>query len=94
MRKIGIRAAKARLRHLLHDVQQGGEWWVTDRGKPVARIVPVSQDALSLSVRLRLLEEHGIIDPPTRDQYVLPLPLPLEEGVAQRWLEEDRDRGR
>ena len=91
MRQIGIRDAKARLSQMLHDVQEGAEWTITDRGKPVARIVPVDQSALTLPQRIRLLEERGVLVPRSQ-KYVLTPPLPLPDGLAQRWLQEDRDR--
>jgi len=39
---IGIRDAKINLSKLLKDVQKGAEIIITDRNKPVGRIVPVS----------------------------------------------------
>lgn len=40
MRTAGIRKARQELRSLLDDVQKGREVVVTDRGRPVARLVP------------------------------------------------------
>lgn len=87
---IGVREAKAQLSRLLRDVQRGAEWIVTDRGKPIAKITPVSPTDLSLAARLTRLQETGAIEPPKRGLRKLPPPLPLPQGLAQKWLDEDR----
>jgi prevent-host-death family protein len=87
----GIREAKARLSRLLRDVQRGHEWIITERGKPIARLVPVSGITLPLSERIRRLEDSGLIEPVRQKMRELPPPLPLEEGLAQALLQEDRN---
>lgn len=87
----GIREAKARLSRLLRDVQRGNEWVITERGKPIARLVPMSGTALPLSDRIRRLEDSGLIEPVRGQTRELPPPLPLEGDLAQAWLQEDRD---
>jgi len=42
MESVGVRELKDRLSYYLRAVQQGGSVVVTVRGKPVARLVPVS----------------------------------------------------
>jgi len=42
MESVGVRELKDRLSYYLRAVQQGGRVVVTVRGKPVARLVPVS----------------------------------------------------
>lgn len=91
-RKAGVREAKARLSRLIRDVQRGNEWMITERGKPVARLVPVTANRLSLDERARRLEESGLLEPLRRPPRPLPPPLPLAKGLAQRWLQEDRSR--
>ncbi len=91
VRITGVREAKARLSRLLRDVQHGGEWIITERGKPIAKLVPVSESTLPLSERIRRLEDSGLIEPVHRQVRNLPPPLPLKEGLAQAWLHEDRD---
>ncbi len=89
---IGIREAKINLSKLLKQVQAGNEVLLTDRGKPVGRIVPVRERSLSLSERLKRLEERGIIEPPHgKGPRKAPAPLPLEADLAQRFLQEDRN---
>lgn len=91
IRKVGVREAKAQLSKILEDVRRGGTWIVTVRGRPVARITPLIEDALSLEERVRRLEQQGIVEP-LRHSRPLPPPVPLPEGLAQRWLSEDRAR--
>jgi prevent-host-death family protein len=88
---IGIREAKAQLSRLVKDVAQGTEWIITDRGHPVAKLVPVTDEPRSLPERVRLLETWGWIAKPGPTRR-LPPPLPLPEGVAQDALQQDRDR--
>ena len=40
MKRAGIREARQNLSTLLEEVKSGGEILITDRGKPVARLVP------------------------------------------------------
>jgi prevent-host-death family protein len=58
MRAIGIRELRQQASRYLRDVQQGETIEVTDRGQPVARLVPVPQDRgledLAVSGRLAL----------------------------------------
>lgn len=90
-RLTGVREAKALLSRLLRDVQRGREWIITDHGKPVARLVPASGPDLPLAGRLRKLEELGLIEPGRGDVRALPPPLPLKDGLAQAWLQKDRN---
>jgi len=45
MRTAGIREARQNLSLLLDEVRKGREVLITDRGRPVARIVPPSQES-------------------------------------------------
>jgi len=45
---------------------------------------------LPLAERVRRLEDAGLVEPARREARHLPPPLPLEGGLAQRWLREDR----
>jgi prevent-host-death family protein len=88
-REAGIREAKARLSELLRDVQAGREWVITERGKPVARLVPASAPRGPLEDRLKRLEEAGVLERRV-SQTSLPPPLPLADEFARRILDEDR----
>lgn len=89
-REAGIREAKARLSELLRDVQAGREWVITERGKPVARLVPASAPRGPLEDRLRRLQEAGVVERRPVSQHALPPPLPLAAEFARRILDEDR----
>ena len=89
---VGIRDAKINLSKLLKLVQDGNEVLLTDRGKPVGKIVPVPPRSLALAERLKVLEERGLIEPPhKRRMNKVPPPLPLEKGLAQKMLQRDRN---
>ena len=91
---VGIRDAKIHLSKLLKIVQQGHEIILTDRGRPVGKLVPIESVALPLAVRIKRLEEQGIVEPTLRkDERPLPPPLPLPLETAQRLLQEDRTHG-
>ena len=89
-RRAGIREAKARLSELLRDVQAGREWIITERGKPVARLVPASAPRGPLEDRLKRLEEAGVVERRPVSQFSLPPPMPLANALARRILDEDR----
>jgi len=92
MVSVGVREAKINLSKLLKRVMQGQEVIITDRGKPVGKIVPVPQDHLSLAERIKKMEEQGLLGPLRKGKAIrLPPPLPAREGVAQKFLQEDRD---
>lgn len=55
--QVGIRELKARLRTCLERAQAGEEIVVTDRGRPVARIV--GSQAPALPARLQEMERRG-----------------------------------
>ena len=88
---VGVRDAKTNLSKLLKTVQQKGEIILTDRGRPVGRIVPIETEALPLKERVRRLEDQGVIMPLSRkSRKRIPPPIPVEDGLAQRLLKEDR----
>ena len=92
MISVGVREAKINLSKLLKRVMQGQEVIITDRGKPIGKIVPVPQDHLSLAERIKKMEDQGLLGPASKGKRTrLPPPLPAHEGVAQEFLQEDRD---
>jgi len=91
-RTIGIREAKANLSKYLQSIKQGNEIIITDRGRPVGKIVPLQPGELSLAARLQKLSESGLIEtvhPPRAARKPAP-PIPLPDDLAQRLLQEDR----
>lgn len=92
---IGIRDAKINLSKLLKEVQKGAEVIITDRDKPVGRIVPVSTEPLSLAKRIESLVREGLIQLAKKKKIKrLPPPLPLPGELARKMLEEDRSGAR
>jgi len=73
MAMASISEAKAKLSALLERVKAGEEVTITDRGKPVARIVPLPGTEVDWDERMERLERKGVITRPKR---------PLEPG----WL--------
>lgn len=91
--RVGVREAKISLSKLLKAVQKSGiEIVITDRGKPVGKLGPVSPEILSIEERVEELERQGWIEPQISEKYSLShLPLPLRNDLAQKYLEEDRN---
>ena len=87
---VGIREAKINLSKLLKEVQKGAEIVITDRGKRIAKITAVDEASLPLMDRIKNLETSGVLSPAPGQARPLPPPLPLEAGIAQRFLQEDR----
>ncbi len=89
---VGIRDAKIHLSRYLKMVQQGIEIILTDRGRPVGKIVPIQNDKLPLDERIKLLEDRGLLAAEKRkDRKKPPLPIAVPDNVAQKYLREDRE---
>jgi len=71
MRAIGIRELRQQASRYLRDVERGETLEVTDRGRPVARLVPVPSAA-----GLEQLEAAGRLQPARGDVLDLGPPLP------------------
>ncbi|MGI8826531.1 MAG: type II toxin-antitoxin system Phd/YefM family antitoxin [Chloroflexota bacterium] len=76
MKQIGIRELRQHASVWLREVEAGQSFEVTDRGRPIARLVP----ARDLTV-LERLESEGRLTVPTYDLRDLGDPLPPEPGV-------------
>ena len=74
---------RANLSRLLSEVKNGGEVIITERGKPIVRIVPVVNDFLDLEERISGLERRGLLEAKAREKPVQ-IPLPLE--IPEDWL--------
>jgi prevent-host-death family protein len=59
-----ISETKAKLSALLDRVRAGEEVTITDRGRPVARIVPLASEDVDWDERLARLERQGLIRRP------------------------------
>lgn len=93
-RRIAIRAAKGHLSELLRGVRRGEDWIITEHGRPVARLGPIHARTLTEAERVRSRAERGMLGPLDHEVRVLTEPLPLDFGLAARWLREDREHGR
>jgi prevent-host-death family protein len=64
MNTASISEAKAKLSALLERVKAGESVTITDRGSPVARIVPLTSTDVDWDERLKRLERQGVITRP------------------------------
>lgn len=95
MRSISVSQLKARLSEQIEAVRAGEEVVVTDRGKAVARIVPI-RGAEAAEGHLRALIRAGAVRPPRAPVpegfWTIALP-PDPEASVRRALEEEREGG-
>ena len=61
MDKVGLREANIHFARYVKKVKGGTEILLTDRGKPIAVISPISRKEEPLEERLRMLEKMGIL---------------------------------
>ena len=95
LREIGVREAKARLSELLRAVNRGEEWVLTQRGRKVAKLVPLGPSDRSVLEGVRWLELRGDLEPERQARSrEIPEPIVLSDNPSQTWLQEERDRGR
>ena len=85
---IGIREARINLSRLIRDVRGGMEIIITDRGTPVARLVPAENISLSLEERIRNYESCGLIETRPKSKKTLSTPVELPDEVLQRCFKE------
>lgn len=94
LRKTGIKELKASLSETLARVKEGDEILITERGQPIARIVPVLSEEEAIQEMVR----KGIVRPPTKPMDVeafLRMPWPEDpEGLVLAALIDDRRHGR
>lgn len=57
---VSIRELKSRLSHYLRLTREGESVVITDRGVPIARIVPMGPAAQGLDQRLQAMREAGL----------------------------------
>jgi len=61
MKTAAVSQLKASISEYLSKVKAGEEVLVTDRGKPIARLVPVDRDVTELPPHLLMLEKVGLV---------------------------------
>ncbi|MBA3293502.1 MAG: type II toxin-antitoxin system prevent-host-death family antitoxin [Geodermatophilaceae bacterium] len=86
MERIGVRELRQHASRYLARVKGGEIIEVTDRGDPVARLVPIPKDVHSPETTVQQLIDAGVLHPATLDYRQLPAPLPARAG--QRPLSE------
>lgn len=103
MLRTSITELKRSLSAYLRDVKAGEEVLITDRGRPIARLVPVDDtdfsvvEADSMEEHLADLEQRGLI---RRGTGKLPegfwdMPRPADpEGLVRKGLIREREEGR
>ncbi|MGD8536859.1 MAG: type II toxin-antitoxin system prevent-host-death family antitoxin [Candidatus Aminicenantes bacterium] len=88
---VGIREAKINLSKLLKGVQKGREIIITDRGRPVGKIIPVPAGSLPLTDRINEMERQGWIEPRKKKLRELHPPILLPEEQAQKFFKEEQN---
>ncbi len=88
---IGIREARINLSKLIKDVRDGMEIVITDRGTPVAKLVPAQGQTLSLEERIKNYESCGLIEACPEKKVIHPSPVELPGENIQSYIREDRN---
>lgn len=100
MKSVSVSVAKNTLSALLRRVTAGTAITITDRGTPVARLVPPATQVRGIPPRFLELAERGLVKLPEREpgsgwDQDLPSPPRLEKGTsAVEALLEERRTGR
>ncbi len=87
MASYSIYEAKANLSALLRQVKKGHEAVITERGQPVARVIPFARQE-NFEEKIKRLETQGVITPAKIKE---PLPENIgasRPGALQRFLDE------
>jgi prevent-host-death family protein len=97
MKTTAVSELKASLSEYLAKVKAGEEVIITDRGKPVAKIVPLKRNETQLSPHLLALERAGLARIGSgklpQDFWLMPRPKD-REGAGVTSLLQERDAGR
>lgn len=91
MKRVGSREFKNRQGYYLKRVRKGETLLVTDRGKPIAKVIPATDwDALTLDEKLEELERQGHLRRARGGQLPRFTPLPSRGKPASQMIIEDR----
>jgi len=97
MKTAAVSELKALLSKYLLKVKAGEEVLVTDRGKPIAKIVPIKRTEMEVHAHLQALERAGLVrvgKGALRPGFWA-LPRPRDrKGLALRHLLREREEGR
>ena len=95
MKRAAVSQLKASLSKYLAGVKKGQEVVVTERGRPVAKLIPISAPEDDEQRRLQEMERQGLIRLGTRklpkDFWQRPRPADPEGSVLQALIEERRE---
>jgi prevent-host-death family protein len=87
---VSVRVLKNRLSEYLRRVRAGERVIVTDRGQPIAELIPLRSQRLSSKQRLMLLEEAGEVTRPRGRRLADFEPSPIRGRPVAQTLLEDR----
>jgi prevent-host-death family protein len=96
MKTAAVSELKARLSEFLGQVKAGSEVLITDRGKPVARLIPISGSSMGKE-SLSALEKQGLIKigPGKLPKSFWKMPRAEDhEDLVLKALLEEREEGR
>jgi prevent-host-death family protein len=97
MKTTPVSELKATLSEQLARVKAGEEVVVTERGRPIAKIVPLSSETMGLSAHMSELARNGLIrlgaGKISKDIWKLPRPVD-KRGQALKALLDEREQGR
>jgi prevent-host-death family protein len=97
MKTTPVSELKATLSEQLARVKAGEEVVVTERGRPIAKIVPLSSETMGLSAHMSELARNGLIRLGTgkisKDIWKFPRPVD-KRGQALKALLDEREQGR
>ena len=97
MKTTPVSQLKATLSEQLARVKAGEEVVVTERGRPIAKIVPLGTETIGLSAHMSELARNGLIRLGTgkisKDIWKLPRPVD-KQGRAFKALVDEREHGR
>lgn len=97
MKTVAISKLKASLSEFLTKVKKGEEVLITERGKPIAKIIPLDRDDSKVSAHLMTLERAGLVK---IGKGKIPgsfwkLPRPKDKkGLVLKTLLQERNEGR
>ncbi len=96
MKTVAVSELKSRLGEYLRQVKAGSEVLITDRGKPVARLIPISGTSAGKE-SLSVLEKQGLIKIGSgklpKNFWKMPR-AEDREGLVLKALLEEREEGR
>lgn len=97
MRVAAVSELKASLSEYLAGLKEGEEVLVTDRGNPIAKLIPVSRREGSITNRVLTLEKHGLARIGTNsipDEFWQKSRVKDKNNMGRKYLEQERSKGR